>query len=153
MGIYRPLCQLSKHHPSLHQFASIEDWSERPRVLTYVLKHPHLKAELVPFGLPSRDILAVQINTPQKTATLVNLYNNPRGAVDEGQGLESLMSQTAPSHPRLIAGDFDLQHPISARPFHRAEPFLSWAESQDLALNCPRLADLRIKHDRPILGQ
>ena len=104
--------RLSKHHPSFHQLAPIEDWSARPRVLTYIQKHPHLKAELVPFGPPSRDILAVQINTPQRTAFLVNIYNAPHGAVDEGQGLESLMTQTTPSLPCLIAGDFNLQHPI-----------------------------------------
>ena len=132
--------RISKHHPSFHQLAPIEDWSNRPRVLTYIQKHPHLKAELVPFGPPSRDILAVQINTPQKTALLVNVYNAPRNAVDEGQGLESLMTQTTPSLPCLIAGDFNLQHPIwqsSAQPSPRAEPFLSWAESQDLTLTLP----------------
>ena len=65
--------RISKHHPSFHQLVPIEDWSGRPRVLTYVMKHPHLKAELVPFGPPSKDILAIQINTPQKTAFLVNI--------------------------------------------------------------------------------
>ena len=132
--------RISKHHPSFHQLAPTEDWSARPRVLTYIRKHPHLKAELAPFGPSSRDILAVQINTPQKTAFLVNIYNAPRGAVDEGQGLESLMTQTTPSSPCLIAGDFNLQHPMwqsSARPSPRAEPFLSWAEAQDLALTLP----------------
>ena len=133
-------CQLSKHHPSFHQLTLIEDWSARPQVLTCIQKHPHLKAELVPFGPPSRDILAVQINTPQRTAFLVNIYNTPHGAVDEGQGLESLMTQTTLSLPCLIAGDFNLQHPIwqsSARPSPRAEPFLSWSESQDLTLTLP----------------
>ncbi|ODM21471.1 hypothetical protein SI65_02315 [Aspergillus cristatus] len=132
--------RISKHHPSFHQLAPIEDWSARPRVLTYIRKHPHLKAELVPFGPPSRDILAIQINTPQRTTLLVNIYNAPCGAVDEGQGLESLMAQTTPSLPCLIAGDFNLQHPIwqsSARPSPRAEPFLSWTESQDLTLTLP----------------
>lgn len=57
--------RLSKHHPSFHQLAPIEDWTERPRTLTYILKHPHLRAEIVPFGPPSRDILATQVITPQ----------------------------------------------------------------------------------------
>jgi len=48
--------------------------------------------------------------------------------------------QTIPSPPCLISGDFNLQHPIwqsSARPSPRAEPFLSWTESQDLTLTLP----------------
>lgn len=141
--------RISKHHPSFHQLAPIEDWSARPRVLTYTQKHPHLKAELFPFGPPSRDILAVQINTPQKTTFLVNIYNAPRGAVDEGQGLESLMTQTTPSLPCLVAGDLNLQHPIwqsSARPSPRAEPFLSWTEAQDLTLTLPPDTPTRGQH-------
>lgn len=132
--------RLSKHHPSFHQLAPIEDWSERPRVLTYILKHPHLKAELVPFGPTSRDILAVQITTPQKAALLVNVYNAPCNAVDEGCGLVSLMTQSIPAHPCLVAGDFNLKHPAwqsAARPSPRAEPFLAWTESQNLTLTLP----------------
>src|SRR5699024_11781610 len=100
--------RISKHHPSFHQLAPIEDWSNRPRVLTYIKKHPHLRTELFPLGSPSRDILAIQINTPQKTALLVNIYNAPRNAVDEGQGLVSLMTRTISSLPCLIAGNFIL---------------------------------------------
>ena len=96
--------------------------------------------ELVPFGQTSRDILAVQIISPQRAALLVNVYNAPGGAVDEGQGLASLMEQTTPPHPCLIAGDFYLKHPAwqsSAQPSPRAESFLSWAESQNLTLTLP----------------
>ena len=50
------------------------------------------------------------------------------------------MTQKTPSLPCLIAGDFNLQHPIwqsSARPSPRAEPFLFWTEAQDLTLTLP----------------
>ena len=100
--------RLSKHHPSFHQFTSTEDWSSRPRTLTYIRKHPHLKAEPFPLNTTSRDITAVQITTPRKTALLINMYNAPPGSVDEGQGLHNLMRQTIPSHPCLVAGDFNL---------------------------------------------
>lgn len=106
--------RLSKYHPSFHQLAPIEDWSERPRVLIYILKHPHLKAKLVPFGPTSRDVLAVQITTPRKAALLVNVYNAPCGAVAEGQGLDSLMARSIPSHPCLVAGDFNITPSMAA---------------------------------------
>jgi len=132
--------RLSKHHPSFQQLAPIEDWSERPRVLTYVRKHPHLRAEIVPFGPPIRDILATQIITPQRTMLLVNVYNAPPGAVNENQGLDTLTRQTTPSHPCLLAGDFNLRHPTwqsSAQPSPGAESFLTWTESQNLTLTLP----------------
>ncbi|PLB50090.1 hypothetical protein P170DRAFT_135753 [Aspergillus steynii IBT 23096] len=114
--------RLSKHHPSFHQLAPAEDWSERPRVLTYILKHPHLRAEIIPFGPPNRDILAVQIITSQKTALLVNLYNAPAGSVGEGQGLDRLISQSLPTSPCLLAGDFNLRHP-AWQSLAQASPF------------------------------
>ena len=132
--------RLSKHHPSFHQLASIEDWSARPRVLTYIRKHPLLKSELVPFGPTTRDVLAVQITTPKKAVLLINMYNAPQGSVDEGQGLHILMEQPIPPHPCLVAGDFNIQHPAwqsLAQPSPKAEPFLLWAESQDLILTLP----------------
>lgn len=89
--------RLSKHHPSFHQFAPVEDWTNRPRTLTYIRKHHHLKAELTPFGPTSRDILTVRISSPWRSALLINLYNAPHNAVEEGHGLELLMVQTVPS--------------------------------------------------------
>ena len=79
---------------------------------------------------------------------MVNVYNAPSGAVDEGQGLDSLMEQTTPSHLCLIAEDFNLKHPAwqsSAQPSLRAGSFLSWAESQNLTLT--------LSPDSPTQGQ
>ncbi|ODM18625.1 hypothetical protein SI65_05242 [Aspergillus cristatus] len=53
--------RLSKHHPAFHLFTPIEYWTHRPRTLTYICKHPQLKAELVPHGPQRcRDLTAVQ---------------------------------------------------------------------------------------------
>ena len=132
--------RLSKHHPSFHQFALIEDWSTRPQTLTYILKHPHLKAEPFPLDTVTRDITAIRISTSKKAALLINVYNAPQGSVDESQGLHDLMRQSIPSYPCLAAGDFNLRHPAwqsSARPSPGAEPLLRWTESQDLTLTLP----------------
>ena len=130
--------RLSKHHPAYSQFSPIEDWSNRPRVLTYILKHPLLSATQVPLGPPIRDLLAVSIATDQHpTILLVNVYNAPAGCLDEHQGVDHLRHISIPHPPCLIAGDFNLRHPSweTAGPVSpRAAPFLEWAEAQGLSL-------------------
>ena len=92
--------RLSKHHPAYSQFSPIEDWACRPRVLTYILKHPLLSAVQVPFGPPIQDLLAVSISTMQhSTILLVNVYNAPAGSIDGHQGVDHLQHISIPHSP------------------------------------------------------
>ena len=125
--------RLSKHHPAFQLFTPIEDWSNRPRTLTYIHKHPQLKAELVPHGFqPSRDLTAVQVGSGDQQLTLLNLYNAPPRTVDSGEGLKHLTSQSLPVGPCLVAGDFNLHHPQWQTNTNvtspGVEPFLQWAD-------------------------
>lgn len=57
--------RLSKHHPSYHLFAPVENWESRPRTLTYIRKLPHLKAEPTLHGQANRDVTSVQQHPPE----------------------------------------------------------------------------------------
>ena len=133
--------RLSKHHPAYSQFSPIEDWACRPRVLTYILKHPLLSAVQVPFGPPIQDLLAVSISTMQhSTILLVNVYNAPAGSIDGHQGVDHLQHISIPHSPCLVAGDFNLRHPnweTTGPVSPQAAPFLEWTEVQGLSLTLP----------------
>ena len=131
--------RLSKHSPAFQLFTPIENWTCRPRTLTYIRKHPQLEAELVPHGpQPNRDLTAVHVSSGNQHVTLLNLYNAPPGSVDAGEGLRHLQSQPLPPRSCLIAGDFNLHHQLwqtNIITSTGAEPFLQWAECQGLTLN------------------
>ena len=130
--------RLSKHHPAFKLFTPIEDWTHKPRTLTYTRKHPQLKAELVPYGpQPSRDLTAVQVGSGDQQVTLMNLYNAPPGSVDAGEGLKHLLSQSLPTRPCLVAGDFNLHHSswqTNTINSAGAEHFLQWVDHQGMTL-------------------
>lgn len=132
--------RLSKHHPAFSQFSPVEDWAARPRVLTYIRKHPQVSAIQVPLGFPCRDLLAISVSSTQQSILLVNIYNAPTGSIDEHQGLEALLPSSATASPYLLAGDFNLRHPLwqsSCTPSPKAAPFSEWAEQQQLSLTLP----------------
>lgn len=132
--------RLSKKHPAFSQFSPVEDWTDRPRALTYIQRSPYLSAHQVPLGPPCQDLLAVQLSTPKQALLLVNLYNAPTGSIREHQGLGALLSTSLPTSPCLLAGDFNLRHPLwqaTTSPSTRAEPFLIWAESHLLSMTLP----------------
>src|SRR5699024_10690015 len=84
-----------------------------------------------------RDLTAVQVGSGDQQVTLMNLYNAPPGSVDAGEGLKHLLSQTLPTRPCLVAGDFNLHHSswqTNATNIAGAEPFLQWADHQGLTL-------------------
>ncbi|ODM23017.1 hypothetical protein SI65_00606 [Aspergillus cristatus] len=130
--------RLSKHHPAFKLFTPIEDWTHKPRTLTYIRKHPQLKAEPVPYGpQPNRDLTAVQVGSGDQQVTLMNLYNAPPGSVDAGEGLKHLLSQTLPTRPCLVAGDFNLHHSswqTNTINSAGAEHFLQWVDHQGMTL-------------------
>lgn len=130
--------RLSKHHPAFRQFTPVEDWEKRPRTLSYVRKHPSLRAELLPYASqPNRDLIALRVASGGLSVTFLNIYNAPPGSTDPGAGLHYLMSHIIPEGPCLLAGDLNLHHPLwqtSSTPSTMAEPFLEWTETEGLAL-------------------
>ena len=130
--------RLSKHHPAYAQFSPVEDWTSRPRTLTYTLKHPLLSAVQVPLGPPNRDLLAVSLSTTFSPAILlVNVYSAPFGSVDSFMGIDCLTQLTIPPLPCLVAGDFNIRHPsweTTGPTTPRAVQFLEWSEEQNLSL-------------------
>lgn len=130
--------RLSKHHSAFRQFTPVENWEKRPRTLSYVRKHPSLRAELLPYASqPHRDLTTLRVSSGGLSATFLNIYNAPPGSTDPGAGLHYLMSHITPEGPCLLAGDLNLRHPLwqtSSTPSTMAEPFLEWAETQGLAL-------------------
>lgn len=132
--------RLSKQHLAFSQFSPVEDWSDRPRVLTYIRQLPHLSATQAPFGPPCRDLLAISVSSSQQPILLVNIYNAPSGSIDEHQGLGALLLTSIPALPCLVVGDFNIWHPswqTTSPPSSKATPFLGWAESQQLSLTLP----------------
>jgi ribonuclease HI len=106
--------RITKWHPGFKSLTPVENWEQAlPRVLTYIRKDPQLQAVPVPGSWePNGDILAAQVVAWGQRLLLINIYNAPRGSVDPGRGLQSLLS-FAPlaGVPALIAGDFNLHHP------------------------------------------
>jgi hypothetical protein len=100
--------RITKRHPAYETFIPQDDWTARPRAITYVRKGSGLRiAQLRPFT--TRDIVYLQLQTRNSLlVTLINLYNAPTGSTDAYSALNSLLSSPPPSSPTFIAGDFNL---------------------------------------------
>jgi hypothetical protein len=102
------LRRITKRHSAYETFIPQDDWTTRPRAVTYVRKGCGLRvSQLRPF--PTRDIVYLQLQTRNSLpVTLINLYNAPTGSTDAHAALDSLLSFPPPSSPTFIAGDFNL---------------------------------------------
>ena len=133
--------RLSKKHPAYTCFSPTEDWTNSPRVLTYVKKTPFLRAHtLLGSWGTSRDLLLVQLVVGSLSLQLLNVYNALAGSVDEGEGLGKLLQWTPP--PRsFIGGDFNLKHPAwqpsYTSPSTEAVSLVNWTEGYHLHLILP----------------
>ncbi|KAI1006659.1 hypothetical protein K3495_g1555, partial [Podosphaera aphanis] len=121
--------RISKKISAYECFSPTNDWTKRPRVLTYLRK-----------GVG--DLLFLEITAPSgKKLTIVNVYNAPPGSNDEGEGVRALLSLSWGSSARerlLVAGDFNMRHP-SWQPSTNitspmAENLLEWTERNSLTL-------------------
>src|ERR1700733_3382895 len=133
--------RLTKKHQAYTCYSPTEDWTNRPRVLTYVKKSPFLRAYtlLGSWGL-SRDLLLVQLIVGSLTLQILNVYNAPVGSVDEGEGLGKLLQWTPPLRS-FIGGDFNLKHPAwqpsYPSPSTEAVSLVNWTEGHHLHLTLP----------------
>lgn len=83
----------TKKHPNYRCYTPIEDWEQRPRVLTYLRKSPQLQGAQVQGSWGSnRDILALQVQAWNCHIQIINVYNAPPGSLDPGQGVQSIIS-------------------------------------------------------------
>jgi hypothetical protein len=90
--------RIPKKHPAYSCFTPTEKWDKRPRVLTYVRKHPQIRAYIVsePWTA-NRDILLLCVWAWGLQLHIANTYNAPHGCTDPGQGVKHLLSWT-PHH-------------------------------------------------------
>lgn len=132
--------QITRRHPSYECFSPTDNWSQRPRVLTYLRKGVGLKAEQLrpfePHNPASRDLLFMSLTSPAGQKVLItNVYNAPFGALDEQVASKALMELPPTFFPPLsiLAGDFNLHHhhwqPSFSSSTSAAEPFVSWIDS------------------------
>src|SRR5580692_4134907 len=105
------LRRISKRHPAYRCFSPVEDWANRPRVLTYVRKDPQLHAaQLRDGGESSRDLLTIQLAAWGQQICFINVYNAPPGSKNPGQvfhptlrWLNNLVSWLNPQHLDSLA--------------------------------------------------
>lgn len=144
--------RITKRHPSYECFSPTDDWSIRPRVLTYLRKGVGLQAEqlrpLSSNNIASGDLLFLSLKSASLQSILItNVYNAPIGALNEGAAIKALLSLPNNFFPlhSLLAGDFNLHHhrwqPSYPYNTTAAEPFVDWMDNLGL--------DLTTKADTP----
>lgn len=132
-------------HPSFECFTPINNWSTRPRVLTYsrisntlsfVQERPYRQVEK-----GAEDVLILTIKGPSLPPTqVINVYNDPPGAIYPGAGVSFLVSIPENQFQQniILAGDFNL-HCRLWHPSHRSSPstqsdaLISWLEPKNIS--------------------
>ena len=129
--------KITKLHPMYETFSPSDDWTARPRTMSYVRKGTGIcTAQLRP--TPSRDLVFLQLQAHSlPTLTVINVYNAPAGSDGAGEALQSLL--TLPhSYTRtvFIAGDFNLHHsrwdPNTVYPPSRADGLIEWLDKNSV---------------------
>jgi len=131
--------RLTKTHPGYRTLIPIDDWTSRPRVMTYIRRGVGYRINQPTAGL-SRDLLQVVLQQPGHSAmTIWNVYNAPRGSEGAGQAVAVLLQQR-PGHQTTVAGDFNLRHeewdPARGTSYD-GERFAAWALQHRLRLASP----------------
>lgn len=96
----RPGRRITKTHPGYEAFSPLEDWTDRPRVITYIRKDPSLKGSQI-HRHPNKDMLTILLNG----ITLCNIY---RQSHTDGV-LRLLETWDIPTNT-VILGDFNAVH-------------------------------------------
>jgi hypothetical protein len=131
--------RLTKTHPGYRTLIPIDDWTSRPRVITYVRRGVGYRITQPTAGL-SRDLLQVVLQQPGYPATTIwNVYNAPRGSEGAGQAVAVLLQQR-PGPQTTVAGDFNLHHeewdPTRGTSYD-GERLAAWAAQHRLRLASP----------------
>ena len=130
--------RLTKRHPGYEIFSPLEDWTTRPRVLTYIRRRANIRAyqrKLQHTWEESPDIIAVRVNA----LTVYNVYRPP-GEPANGDIISGLDHNTPGPHS-VILGDFNTHHeawdPTSTSRSTGAENLNSWLNHNQLSLITP----------------
>ncbi|KAI0998055.1 hypothetical protein K3495_g10135 [Podosphaera aphanis] len=123
--------RITCEHPSFECFTPVNNWSIRPRALTYSRKDSGLTFTQIRLGAYQQeengDVLFLSVvQAPSLPKTLViNIYNVPPGAINPRAGLSSLFSVPTSEifSQTIIAGDFNLHHFLELRHLRRKTSF------------------------------
>lgn len=130
--------RISKSHPTYESFTPSDNWTARPRVISYVRKGAGLQiAQLRP--AITRDVILLEIkarNSPP--LVVINAYNAPPGSQGAGDTIRTL--QGLPQNlfrSAFLTGDFNLLHPrwdpTTSRISPLGQPFTDWLDSYSLS--------------------
>ena len=112
-------------------FTPLDDWTTRPRVMSYVRKGAGLQADQLR-PTTTRDLIFLQLqarNAP--LITIINAYNALPSSTDPGATIIALL-RLLPSllSSAFLAGDFNLLHPrwdlYTTYTSQNTEPFIKW---------------------------
>ncbi|KAI1005055.1 hypothetical protein K3495_g3164 [Podosphaera aphanis] len=155
--------KITCRHPYYECYAPVDDWSTRPRVLSYSRKNnnPTHYQECSDIAIEQglSDILFLSVRAPNNPRLLIfNVNKPPSGAINSGSGVSYLLfsPKIHLSPNTILAGDFNLHHPTWHPSYHgspspQSEAFNHWLECRDLSLiseidvpthNCGNVLDL-----------
>ncbi|KAI0996688.1 hypothetical protein K3495_g11494 [Podosphaera aphanis] len=155
--------RITCRHPSFECYSPVDDWTVRPRVITYANKHSNINHyQERPRCITEQgigDILLLSVIAPNNPRLLIiNAYNAPPGSTNPGAGVSRLISLADFSLPSqtILAGDLNLHNPMwhpsyRGSPSSQSEAFIRWLELRDLSLiseidkpthNCGNVLDL-----------
>lgn len=92
-------------HPSFECYSPVDDWSIRPRVITYAKRNTNIiHYQERPISSTEQgigDILCLSVKAPNNPRLLIiNAYNAPPGSTNPGAGVSRLISIADVSLPR-----------------------------------------------------
>ena len=141
-----PERRLSKRMEAYHTLTIWQDWTTRPRVITYVRKdRAGLRCE-PSADAPHPDLATFQMRTPcGLTFQLTNVYNAPTGSRLAGSAVERLCDAPGYRGRCLIAGDLNMHHESwrpsltrsTASPLLSTRRFVTWTSQRDMQLLTP----------------
>ena len=109
--------RLTPTHTNYELFAPVATWDPPPRTITFVRRTTlgHI-TYLDPDVAPHPDLTAVKVSLRAgQELRLVNVYNAGAGSERAGEAVDLLL-RTRRSHTEIIAGDFNLHHPLWSAP-------------------------------------
>ena len=133
-------------HPSFECFTPVDNWTIRPRVLTYTRKDTNFTfAQDCPNSTSEQgkeDVLFLTVKGPDRLCIqIINVYNAPPGATNPGAGISFLLLLADTHFPskRILAGDLNLHHPnwnpsYQGSPSPKAPDLIRWLEDSNLFL-------------------
>lgn len=129
--------KITKRHHEYDIFSPLDNWTLRPRVLTYIRRGRGLQpTQIRPSD--SADICWVSILGVTPPITITNLYRPPQ-ETEGGAVISALKAWQVPPNC-LVAGDFNTRHPLwdsRATTSRKSEELFEWAQTTHLALASP----------------